>query len=187
MRSPVPPSNPWANARLDRTIEVNSETFLEFSPFDFFFLDFDRVVNLVFDWLDIENIDRTLIGNDIDFPIAIGSLWSNCVAFSTDGLTLASSKDKNINLWHVNTGDKIRTLTGHSHIVSCIAFSPDGLTFASCSGKNIKLWDATNWQEICTLTNHSDAVWSIAFSPDGKTLASGSQDKTIKLWRCDVS
>ncbi|MFM6502446.1 MAG: protein kinase domain-containing protein [Dolichospermum sp.] len=34
-----------------------------------------------------------------------------------------------------------------------------------------------------TITGHSNSVRSVAYSPDGQTLASGSEDKTIKIWR----
>jgi WD40 repeat protein len=36
---------------------------------------------------------------------------------------------------------------------------------------------------LCTLTEHQKWVYSLAVSPDGQTLASGSEDKTIKIWR----
>eukprot|EP01048_Picozoa_sp_COSAG05_P028994 COSAG05_NODE_9298_length_633_cov_2.850187_1_plen_88_part_00 len=34
-----------------------------------------------------------------------------------------------------------------------------------------------------TLTAHTYGVLSVAWSPNGTTLASGSEDKTIKLWK----
>ncbi len=42
------------------------------------------------------------------------------------------------------------------------------------------------WRCIHTLVGHSNAVTSVAFSPDGKTLASGSEDKTIEMWKLET-
>ncbi len=40
-----------------------------------------------------------------------------------------------------------------------------------------------NWKCIHTLRSHKNLIYSVAFSPNGEILASGSDDKTIKLWR----
>ncbi|WP_338022355.1 hypothetical protein [Argonema antarcticum] len=64
------------------------------------------------------------------------------VAWSPDGLTLASaSDDKTIKLWNLQTQKPIATLTGHSSQVYSVAWSPNGKTLASASAdKTIKLW-----------------------------------------------
>ncbi|TAG93234.1 MAG: hypothetical protein EAZ09_23030 [Oscillatoriales cyanobacterium] len=36
-----------------------------------------------------------------------------------------------------------------------------------------------------TFSGHSANVNSVCFSPDGNTLVSGSNDGSIKIWRCD--
>ncbi|KAK5797619.1 hypothetical protein VI817_003910 [Penicillium citrinum] len=108
----------------------------------------------------------------------------NSVAFSPDGLTLAScSSDSTIKLWDTATGTQQQTLEGHTDTVFSVVFSPDGLTLASGSNDlTIKLWDAVTGTQRQTLEGYLGSVVSVAFSPDGLTLASGSFDNTIKLW-----
>ncbi len=45
---------------------------------------------------------------------------------------------------------------------------------------------APTWRCVHTLVGHSNAVTSVAFSPDGQTLASGSEDKTIEMWKLET-
>ena len=106
------------------------------------------------------------------------------VAFSPDGNTIASgSWDYTIRLWNANTGENIRTLTGHTGSVTSVAFNPNGFTVASGSEDGtIRLWHATIGTHVRTLTGHTDWVTSVAFSPDGTTIASGNDDGTIGLW-----
>jgi WD40 repeat protein len=124
-------------------------------------------------YMDMGNLVHTLDHDDTVFS----------VAFSPDGKLLASgsgSWDKTIKLWQVDTGNLVRTLSGHWGGVRSVAFSPDGKLLASGGGDNtIKLWNVTTGAEVRTL---SDWAFSVAFSPDGKLLASGGDDNTIKLW-----
>jgi WD40 repeat protein len=106
------------------------------------------------------------------------------VSFSPDGKTLATgSYDRTIKLWNVETGQEIRTLTGHNGSVYTVSFSNDGKTLATGSwDSTIKLWNVETGKEIRTLSGHNGSVYTVSFSPDGKTLATGSDDGTIKLW-----
>jgi len=130
----------------------------------------------------------------------------NSVVFSPNGNTIASgsghwrgyegvaSAGEEICLWNANTGELIKTLTGHKDVVSSVIFSPDGnlivsgdwywngrLSSGTWSGE-IRVWDAETGELIKTLTGHTGGVSSVTFSPDGKTLASGRTDGTILIW-----
>ena len=110
----------------------------------------------------------------------------NSVAFSPDGNIIATGNDDDtIKFWKASSGEEIYFLEHHNGGVRCVTFSLDGEIVASSSIRTIKLWNINTQQEICTLTGHSGKVNSLVFSPDGQTLYSGSDDRTIKIWRCE--
>jgi WD40 repeat protein len=60
-----------------------------------------------------------------------------------------------------------------------------GGTQAQISGVSLYI-PSPSWQLQRTLSGHPEVVQCLAISPDAKILASGSNDKTIKLWRLET-
>jgi WD40 repeat protein/energy-coupling factor transporter ATP-binding protein EcfA2 len=104
------------------------------------------------------------------------------VAFSPNGLLLASASDDGTAiLWELSARTPLATLT-HDKLLNTVAFSPDGRTLVTTGHDDIAvLWSVENHSRIAALT-HSGLIRAAAFSPDGRLLATASDDRTVVLW-----
>jgi WD40 repeat protein len=48
--------------------------------------------------------------------------------------------------------------------------------------KTVNIWDTLTWTSIQRYTNHTSLVWSVD-QIDNDTMVSGSEDKTIRIWK----
>ena len=109
------------------------------------------------------------------------------VAFSSDGKQIASAPgDGNSNIvqiWDVESGEKIRSFEGRLYHMYFAVFSPDGKQIAlTFDGNTVSLCSIETGKVIRKFEGHTDRVNSAVFSPDGKRIVSASDDKTVRIW-----
>ncbi|XP_066291530.1 transducin beta-like protein 3 [Branchiostoma lanceolatum] len=122
--------------------------------------------------------------------------------FKKGQLFASSSKDNTVRLWRFDaTSGKVHCVamgTGHTHAVSavtCARLKPVFVASVSVD-TTLKLWSVPSQAELLTVEDtpiqlqttateraHEKDINSITTSPNDKLLATGSQDRTIKLWR----
>ncbi len=105
------------------------------------------------------------------------------VAFSLDGILLASTEGPRVILRDAQSGRERLVLEGHADQVYHIAFSPiENLLATASQDETVKLWDLGSGDELKTLKGTGTFVYYVAFSPDGKTLISVAYDQQIIMW-----
>jgi WD40 repeat protein len=100
-------------------------------------------------------------------------------------------------------GGIVKTLPGHTDLITALAFDPRGTLLASGSNTGqvkerldqktnhmvrkqnddpIRVWDVETGVLVKELAGHRGQVKSLVFIDDGHLLISGSYDNTIKIW-----
>ncbi|MFZ0746120.1 MAG: caspase family protein [Terracidiphilus sp.] len=117
-----------------------------------------------------------------DLPAHAGGAY--CVAFSSDGKTLASGgANGEIKLWDVAGQKLIRTLAGDTSAAIALAFSPDGsILISSTTEGAVNLWDLEDGQKLVSMISLGDGSDWLQVTPDGLFDGSPAAWKEI-LWR----
>ncbi|XP_050532738.1 notchless protein homolog 1 [Daktulosphaira vitifoliae] len=118
--------------------------------------------------------------------------WVLCIAWSPNSKYLVSGcKNGLILSWDVETGKKLGPpMTGHKQWITALCWapyhlSPDCRLFASSSKDgDIRIWDVILGQCQRSLTSHTRSITCLKWGGTG-LLYSGSQDRTIKVWRAN--
>jgi platelet-activating factor acetylhydrolase IB subunit alpha len=123
-------------------------------------------------------------------------------------MAASGSEDGTIKLWDYESGDYLRTLRGHTNIITGCDYSPSGVYLVSCSiDLSIKLWEVKEeYGCVRTLRGHDHTISDVRFVPlrrgdvyleksekqggggvdaataGAKFVVSASRDGTIKFW-----
>ncbi len=107
---------------------------------------------------------------------------------SPDGKSIIGVSENNTFVqWNAESGEIMRTFSGHDGRVTSVKFSPDGRYIASSgTDQTIKVW-TPDGQEMATFTGHQagevcDWINSIDISPDSRYILSGGCDDMLNVW-----
>jgi WD40 repeat protein len=93
---------------------------------------------------------------------------------------ISCSEDATIKFWNLETGEKEKTLTGHTRAVLDMDISEQFLVTGSADSL-IKLWDEeANFQCVRTFVGHDQSVSGVKISKN--QIFSCSRDATIRVW-----
>ena len=119
------------------------------------------------------------------------------LCFSDDGQLLACPTPADsegtadfISVWHVETGEQIASLRGHTARVYALDFSPCGqyLAAGDVSGGTLREWDVTTGTQVRAFSypeKHRRMRLTPTYSQEGNLLAAGVHQFTIRVWNVE--
>ncbi len=100
-----------------------------------------------------------------------------------DSTLVSGNGDGLITFWNVTSGERIKTLTGHTGTVLSLLQLRDGRLASSSYDNTIRVWKNDKCDKV--LTGHTNWVRKVVELTDGQ-LTSCSGDKIIRLWNMNT-
>jgi len=117
---------------------------------------------------------------------AFGNHHAFSIAFSPDGVTLASGHWDVVILWNMITGKRPAVARGFGCYVKGLSFTKDGeLLAAGTDSGGLQIWDVRHRMRLHSLDIGGGEVSEPAFSPDGRLAVVGVYG-TGAVWLIDV-
>jgi WD40 repeat protein len=106
----------------------------------------------------------------------------------TKPLLLTAGRDAHIRFWEIGSWNEQYSIAAHNFSIYSLKFSPDGSVCATASfDKTMKLWDSETFESPLRLDHrnqgHKASVNTVHWDTVTGYLCSGSDDKTIKIWK----
>ena len=98
------------------------------------------------------------------------------VAFSSDGLLLATCSGETIRVWDAISGELRSEFNGHQEVLE-MAFHPMAPKLYSAGGGVIKEWDLSRVRTVL-----QEEVMKVAFSPDNRYIVVGAMDRIGRIF-----
>lgn len=109
------------------------------------------------------------------------------IAFSPNGVLLASAGDnKNIIIWSVQTGEKIRVLYGHEEKIHRVIFIDDNSIASAGNDEEIRIWSLSNVISPRILKGHDNSISDLIYNKKKNVLVSCDYDGQVIYWNLNT-
>lgn len=118
----------------------------------------------------------------------------NCILiyknFDQEYIIATGGQDRDIKLWHYQTGEFIRVLSGHLEPVTSLAkIRRNEYLISASEDKYIKIWNYNTGRCLKTLQGHTNIIKKVIFvkwDRNYSTIVSASSDKTVRIWNFET-
>jgi WD40 repeat protein len=106
-------------------------------------------------------------------------------ALTAQDWIVSASVGSKLQVWDIDKGAELASLTGHKDEINAIAVMSDGRAISASADSTLRVWDLASGAELALLAGHTAAVNDVAVAY-GRLVVSASDDRTVRVWDLDA-